>query len=140
MIDICFICTGNTCRSIMAERIAKKKGKERKLLDVKFSSKGLNAKGDNIAQNAKLVLKEMKALSSNRKSVLLKKPAKGTLYVTMTESQKEKLKGFKVISFDSLIGHEISDPYGGDVEEYRFCAKEIEKGVDLLIDKILSWR
>ena len=54
MIEICFVCTGNTCRSIMAERIAKKMAKQRKIKDVKFSSAGIYANGENISQNASL--------------------------------------------------------------------------------------
>ncbi len=142
MIKICFVCTGNTCRSVMAERLAKKEAKLAKIQAIKFSSKGIKAKGDNISENAKAVLKEKKALSSNRKSVLLKKLDKDTLYVTMTESQrlylKEALKAQKAISLASLIGHDIVDPYGGDLEEYRRAAQEIEQGIKVLLNKIIA--
>ena len=58
MIKICFICTGNTCRSIMAERLMKKVLKQKKIDNVKIISRGLNANGEMIAENAKKVLKK----------------------------------------------------------------------------------
>ena len=73
MIEICFVCTGNTCRSPMAERIARKMAKAKKMKDIKFSSAGIFAKGDNISEKAVLTLKKMGYDSRSRKSVLLKK-------------------------------------------------------------------
>ena len=54
---VCFICTGNTCRSVMAERLMKKELKTLGINDIKVTSKGLNATGENIAGNAKIALK-----------------------------------------------------------------------------------
>lgn len=140
MIKICFVCTGNTCRSIMAERLMKKVLKDRKISEVKVSSKGIYAKGDNIAQNAKIVLKKLKALSSDRKSVQLKKIDNGTLYVVMSQAMKTYLNGGKVISMQDLIGRDIQDPYGQDENTYLQTAQQILEGVDKLIEKIISWR
>ena len=140
MIKVCFICTGNTCRSIMAERLMKKVLKDRKIVDVKISSKGINAKGENIAQNAKIVLKKLKALSGDRKSIKLKKIDKSTLYVVMNESMKPYLEGGKVISMKSLMGKDIQDPYGYDEQTYMQTANQILEGIEKLIEKIKNWR
>ncbi|MBQ8443939.1 MAG: hypothetical protein IJX25_01110 [Clostridia bacterium] len=140
MIKICFICTGGTCRSIMAERLMKKMLKDRKIEDVKVSSRGLLASGENIAENAKIALKKLKANASNRKSIKLGKIDKETLYVVMTERMKDKVPSKKVIAMKSLIGQDVSDPYGQSEEVYLLTAKEIIKGIEKLIQKIVLWR
>lgn len=140
MIKICFICTGGTCRSIMAERLMKKMLKDRKIEDVKVSSRGLLASGENIAENAKIALKKLKANASNRKSIKLGKIDKETLYVVMTERMKDKVPSKKVIAMKSLIGQDVSDPYGQSEEVYLLTAKEIIEGIEKLIQKIVLWR
>lgn len=140
MIKICFVCTGNTCRSVMAERIMKKKLKQLAIKDIKVSSKGLYANGENITENAQKSLKTLKASAANRKSVKLKKLDAQTLYITMTEGQKQRLNSSNSMSFKSILGYEIVDPYGQDEQVYLQTAKQIEKGVEILINKIKEWR
>lgn len=140
MINICYVCTGNTCRSIMAERLMKKLLKEKGIKDVKVCSKGINAKKENITPFAQSTLKKLKASASDRKSIKLGKVQKDTLYVVMTESMKAFIKTEKVITMKQLIGQDISDPYGQDEEVYMQTAKEIIKANEILLNKILMWR
>ena len=140
MIKICFVCTGNTCRSIMAERLLKKLIKDLKLKDIKVFSKGLNAKKENISENAKLALKHFQALTTDRKSIKLGKIDSAMVYVAMTEKHKEMIKSSKVISFKELIGFDIIDPYGQDVDTYLDCCAQINEGVKALLEKIIKWR
>lgn len=134
MIELCFVCTGDTCRSVMAERIARKKAKERKL-DCKFSSAGIYAKKENISENAVKALKLLGYDGRDRKSVKLGKPKPNVLYVCVTEAHKAYVKTQKVISFKDLYG-EVPDPYGQPLENYIQSARQIEKNVDVLLDKI----
>lgn len=138
MIKICYVCSGNTCRSIMAERLTKLEMKKRGIKNIKVSSRGYAASGENIADNAKKALKTLGASAANRRSVKLKKIDPQTLYVTMTERQKEWIKGGKVISFAALVGHDILDPYGCDEQVYLETALELNQGIKVLIEKILN--
>ena len=137
-LTICFVCTGNTCRSIMAERLFKKmlKGKANNITVI---SRGLNASGENISAEAKQVLKKYKALSSDRKSVKLKSTNPKFLYVVLNDNMKPFVKG-KVISFKDLVGKDIIDPYGRDLEFYFKTAEEICEGLEVLLSKILKVR
>ncbi len=138
MIDICFVCTGDTCRSVMAERIARKKATERNL-DYTFTSAGFFADEENISENAKLALKQLGYDYSDRKSVKLTKTNAKTLYVCVTKAHADLLKGAKVISFSSLAG-DVADPYGQDLQTYIKVAKQIEENVDVLLNKIEKLR
>lgn len=139
MIEICFVCTGNTCRSVMAERIAKKMAKEKKLKDVKFSSAGIYAKGDNISENASTVLKRLGYDGRKRKSVQLKKIKPNIVYVAVTDDHKKFINSKKCLSFEDLAGA-VCDPYGQDLSVYEKTAKQIEKNVEVLLEKIENLR
>lgn len=136
MIKLCYVCTGNTCRSVMAERLTKMELKKLGVKNIKVSSRGINATGENIAANAKSVLKRFGASGANRKSVKLGKLDSNTLYVTMTQSQKNALGQGKVISLGSLIGKDIQDPYGQSEEIYFKTAQEIYQAVKILLNKM----
>jgi len=138
-IKLCFVCTGNTCRSIMAERLLKKMMKDRKIKGLKVSSRGINALGDNISSQSKIILKRFGASDKDRKSIKLKKIDKTTLYVAMTDNIKKQIDG-RVISMRDLLGYDITDPYGQGLEVYNETAVQLLEGIDVLLTKILNVR
>ena len=140
MIKICYVCTGNTCRSIMAERLMKQTLKKHGISDVKVFSRGIFAKKENISQQAQIVLKKMKASASNRKSVKLGKIQNDMLYVVMTEQMKQYVNSEKVITMKQLLGMDILDPYGQTEDVYFQVAKDLQKANEILIEKIKMWR
>ena len=140
MVKVCFVCSGNTCRSVMAERLMKSMLKRQKIEDVKVASKGLNATGENITENAKIVLKKLKALSNNRKSVKLGKIDKKTLYIVMTENMKPFVQAPLILSIKDPVGYDIVDPYGLGEVEYLKTAHQLQEAIECLIEKIKKWR
>lgn len=139
MIEICFVCTGNTCRSVMAERIAKKMAKSKNVKNVKFSSAGIYAKGDQIAENASLALKEMGYDGRPRKSVKLKKIKPNVIYVAVTSEHKKFIQSDRCLSLDELYCA-VPDPYGQSLEVYKKCALLLEKNVETLLEKLKNLR
>lgn len=140
MIQICFICSGNTCRSIMAERLMKKYLKVNNIQDVKVSSRGLNALGENITDNAKIALKKFNTSSANRKSKKLNNVNKNTLYIVMEDRMKSKINSKKVLSMKDILGEDIIDPYGQSEEFYLLTAEKLVEANKKIINEICLWR
>ena len=123
---IVFVCTGNTCRSPMADILFRYiLGKKRKLSVYDVSSAGLCAcDGDPMTENA---VKAMAVLRVPIKRVhtahaLTRETAdKADLIVCMTGEHKNALAawGDKVKSVRELTGgNDVPDPYGGDLALY----------------------
>lgn len=140
MINICYVCTGNTCRSIMAERLMKKALKNKRIKDVKVSSRGIFAKKEDINPNAISVLKKLNVSSSNRKSIKLGKIQKDTLYVVMTEEMRPYVKAEKVLTMKQLLGYDVLDPYGQAEEVYMQTALQLQQANKIIIENIKMWR
>ncbi len=139
---ILFVCTGNTCRSPMAEAMFKQTAKTRHL-KVDAASCGIYAEaGSPVSKNSNVALRKLGFKGTRHKSknigdINLKS---FDLIVTLSSHHKQSLTGLNnVISFDELIGFDIVDPYMQGEQVYVDCAKQILVGVNKLVD-ILSER
>jgi len=148
-----FVCTGNTCRSPLAEVICKrlfanKLGCEIDDLPqhgVKILSMGLSAlPGNTATSEALIVAREMKAdLSGHRSRPLVPELVEVADHViTMTRIHRDSLIALHPAAEGVtrlLTGAgDLSDPIGGDLDVYRTCAKTIQKHLDKLANDIIT--
>lgn len=138
MVEICFVCTGNTCRSIMAEKIAQKKAREQNL-DFHISSAGIYVEQDEVEDKTRQTLQILGYDDNCTKSVQLEKINPHCLYVAVTDAHKQFINSRRVISFNELAG-EVADPYGEPLEKYIETAHQIEKNIDVLFSKMKKIR
>lgn len=122
--NILFVCTGNTCRSPMAEGYLKSKG---------FSvlSRGLCADSSPVSQNSKLVMLEIGIdISAHISKQITKADIQwADKIICMSQSHADALKN---ICECIVLGDGIPDPFGADIETYRQCRDQIITEIDKL--------
>ena len=142
-----FVCTGNTCRSPMAQFIMKQKlRKLRKLSKFDVSSAGLDVHDAEMTPEAKKVLTDLGIKLTPFKPTQLTHEAvdKADLIVCMTDRHRMAIVTImehtteKVFSARQFTGEEILDPFGMGMMAYEDAASQIGRLIDAILDKELK--
>ena len=138
---ILFVCTGNTCRSPMAEGIFKKILADRGVKGVECSSAGLFAMtGDSACYNAVKAAERFGVdISTHRArritSYILDETDE---FVCMTREQAASLSLYVPTEKVTVLGGGVPDPYGGDLETYIICANAIKAALAEQFDSLVG--
>ena len=139
---ILFVCTGNTCRSPMAEAILTAKN----LTGIEARSAGLYAGRTPLSQNAHTVLTQQQiSFTHTSKPLDAEDMQWAEVILTMTNSHKMTLlqaypeaatKIYTLKEFAEGSTEDISDPYGGPLKLYEDTFQELKTLIDKLIAKV----
>lgn len=152
MKHIIFVCTGNSCRSPMAEGFLKRIAQERSQLDITVSSAGISAmNGYPASAEAVQVMRELGIdISSHRSRTITTSVLEdASVVVAMASNHMEALvnlnpamvgKMYLLTDFESEAqsgsGKGITDPIGMSVEGYRKVRDEIKELVTKLAERL----
>lgn len=149
---ILFVCTGNTCRSSMAEALLKDLLNKDGIGHIQVSSAGTNVFAPSAASQYAIEVMAEKGIDLSRhcsrqltEDMLLE----ADLILTMTEGHRQRIlhinpeladKVFTLKEFAYGPGYlehlDISDPFGLPKEFYKQCSEEILQALQVVIEKI----
>ena len=131
---VAFVCTGNTCRSPMAQAIFNKLASE-KGLDVRALSFGLAAvEGMRASVNSTKVCEEIGIDLSDFRTHFIYSYDIGQFekFYCMSEGHRTILINCG-IEPERVVSMDVPDPFGGDLNIYRLCRDSIYNSVEEII-------
>lgn len=131
---IVFVCTGNTCRSPLAESYAKSTYK-----DYTFASRGIMVTGNTTNPVSQQIIDEESLIQPDTPQQISAEDTEASILLTMTRGHFNILKEMYPDSDVYLLSEyadesdeDISDPFGGTYEDYREVYAQMKTFIDKL--------
>ncbi len=145
-----FVCTGNTCRSPLAEAIARRMIADRGIADLTVGSAGTSAWADAPASDGALLvaLEQGIDLGDHRSRPLTQELVNGAqLVLTMGPHHLDRAqalggtdRSWLLTEYAGGTPRPVSDPFGGDLDVYRATYVELEEAIVAVLDRIVAGR
>ena len=135
MKKVLFVCTGNTCRSPMAEAVFNSLCQDRGLPYVAESAGVCTLTGLPMSENSAECLREQGIDPSYFTSTSVEDVDMESMvhFFVMSDDHMSVLMSAFGVESDKITVMNISDPYGSSLQRYRLCLDEIRAEVEAIV-------